>query len=165
MRRFLDEGKTDREAGTGPRSAFDLHRPPMGGDDGLDEGKAQPRPPGIPAPGRIQTHEGVEDPTGLRGVDADARVLHHDVGLAVAGEQRQTHLAPRRRVLYGVVHQVLEGTAETARLAEDGHGLDLLGAHVNPRALGAAGAALESLEHQRLEIDALARDTHWPGGA
>src|SRR5262252_1332342 len=94
-----------------------------------------------------------------------SRVLHHDVGLAVASEQREAHLAPRRRVLYGVVHQVLEGPAEAPRLAEDGHRLDLLGAHVDARALRTAGADLEGLEHERLEIDAIARDTHGRGGA
>ena len=66
----------------------------MGEDDGSGDGEPEPGAARLPRAGGVQAHEGLEDPLGVGGGDADAGVLDREDGLTVGRPERE--IAPCR---------------------------------------------------------------------
>ena len=125
----------------------------MRDDDRAGDGQAQPGAPRVAGPRRVEPHERLKDPPGVRGIDAGARVADGEHGVAVAARERQLDLPARRRVLHRVLDEVQRRATEGGRVADDARRPDRVQADGDVSALGQPGADLQHLHAERLEVD------------
>src|SRR6516162_7080385 len=141
-------GQRDRAGRALPRSARQLDPAAVRGDDAAGDAQTQPGAALGPAAGLVHAVEALEDVRQMLRGDADPRVTdarHHRSALRL-----DLHLdhATRRRVLDGIVQQVVEDLPQPRRIASCAQALGSLDVQAQPFRLGQRTQVVRDPGHQ-----------------
>ena len=114
------EGEGEGKFGAVAYLAFDPESAAVGFDDVLGDGEAEAGAAGFAGAGGVHAIEAFEDAFLIRQRNADAGVGDGDDGFARAGGGADVDVPAWRRVLDGVVEEILENVAEQSGIAADG---------------------------------------------
>ena len=137
----------------------------MRGHDRARDGEAETDAADVAGARVVEPDERLEDPFGVLGGDAGARVLDHEAHRLTVARDRDRHRAPGRRVLDRVLDEVQRRAAQRVGVAAHHGRRRLLEPDGHPRPRGEPRADVEHLQRQRLQVDAVAPRLGRGGGA